>query len=365
MQDQITSILKQKQKNCFQVAPGILGMEIVFVNLFFIENPDKSWVLIDAGLYGSADKIRKAAEERFGKDNPPKAILLTHGHFDHVGALQTLADIWQAPVYVHPLELPYLTGLSSYPPPDSSVGGGGMAYLSFMYPKKPITFRGRLELLPSDGSVPFMPEWKWLETPGHSPGHVSFFREHDRVLIAGDAFVTRKPESALAVLTQKQEVCGPPAYFTPDWAAARASVQKLAQLRPAIAASGHGLPMQGTALAQGLDELARLFDQLAIPDKGRYVPEAAVTDRRGIVHLPPPVGNTVPKVLATAGLVALAGLATYALTRPRKNATNARIKTTWPGAASSRSNQYATAVPMSHDASVLDHNPTTTSNNYP
>ncbi|MGV3541458.1 MAG: MBL fold metallo-hydrolase [Rufibacter sp.] len=363
MQEQITSVLKQKQESCFRVAPGVMGMEIVFVNLYFVENPDKSWVLIDAGLYGSADRIRRAAEEKFGKDNPPKAIILTHGHFDHVGALQTLADYWQVPVYAHSLELPYLTGQSSYPPPDSSVGGGGMAYLSFMYPKKPIRFRGRLELLPSDGSVPFLPEWKWLETPGHAPGHVSFFREHDRVLLAGDAFVTRKPESALAVLTQKQEVCGPPAYFTPDWNAARTSVQKLAALQPEVAASGHGLPMKGTQLKQGLDELARLFDQLAVPHHGRYVKQPAITDKTGVVELPPTVNNTVPKVLATAGLVALAGLATYAFTQRRKSATNARVKKTWPGYNPKTANRVSGLV--DDPGSVLEHDPNATTNNYP
>ncbi|WP_241498988.1 MBL fold metallo-hydrolase [Rufibacter ruber] len=346
------------------VAPGVMGMEIVFVNLFFVENPDNSWVLIDAGLYGSADKIRRAAEEKFGKNNPPKAILLTHGHFDHVGALQTLADYWQVPVFAHRLEFPYLTGISNYPPPDSSVGGGGMAYLSFMYPKKPITFRGRLELLPSDGSVPFLPEWRWLETPGHAPGHVSFFREHDRVLIAGDAFVTRKPESALAVLTQKQEVCGPPAYFTPDWIAARHSVQKLANLQPEVAASGHGLPMRGEALHKGLNELARLFDQLAVPHQGRYVKQPAITDKTGVVQLPPNVSNTVPKVLATAGLVALAGLATYAFTKKRKSPTHSRIKKTWPGYASRPGYAHSPQAEETN-SSVRAHDPNSTTNNYP
>jgi len=360
MQEHAANVLRQKQHSCFPVAPGVMGMEIVFVNLFFVENSDQSWVLIDAGLYGSADKIRRAAEERFGKENPPKAILLTHGHFDHVGALQTLADYWQVPVYAHPLELPYLTGASSYPPPDSSVGGGGMAYLSFMYPKKPIKFRGRLELLPSDGSVPFLPEWKWLETPGHAPGHVSFFRQHDRVLIAGDAFTTRKPESAIAVLTQKQEICGPPSYFTPDWQAARHSVQKLASLEPEIAASGHGLPMQDIDLRQGLEELSRLFDQLAVPHKGRYVPEPAITDRQGVVALPPRVNNTVPKILAAAGLAAIAGIATYSLIS-KKNKTNARVKRTVP----KNGNRYMPSVPMVSQEPVRDHDPNAATNNYP
>lgn len=359
----ITELLRQKQQSCFAVAPGVMGMEVVFVNLFFVEAPDQPWVLIDAGLYGSADRIRRAAEEKFGKHNPPKAILLTHGHFDHIGALQTLANFWQVPVYAHPLEIPYLTGVSSYPPPDSSVGGGGMAYMAFMYPKRPITFKGRLELLPSDGSVPFLSDWKWFETPGHSPGHVSFFRPQDQVLLVGDAFATRKPESALAVLTQKQEVCGPPAYFTPDWNAARQSVQLLASLNPEVAASGHGLPMRGAELKNGLSELARLFDQLAIPHKGRYVPKPAITDRKGVVELPPPVMTTVPKLLAAVSLAAMAGMAAFALTK--RNNRKTRIKKAWPGYAASTQNRYRHATDSKANAPVESHDPNATTNNYP
>ena len=42
-----------------------------------------------------------------------------------------------------------------------------------------------------------MPGWRWVHTPGHTAGHVSLFRDADRTLIAGDAFVTTKQESAL------------------------------------------------------------------------------------------------------------------------------------------------------------------------
>ena len=51
--------------------------------------PNGGWVLIDAGLPGSASRIRRAAHEWIGPWARPSAIVLTHGHFDHVGALRT------------------------------------------------------------------------------------------------------------------------------------------------------------------------------------------------------------------------------------------------------------------------------------
>lgn len=189
--------------------------------------PNGSWVLIDAGLPGMANRIIRAAEEWIGPWARPAAIILTHGHFDHVGSLHSLVERWDVPVYAHPLESPYLTGLSPYPPPDPTVGGGAMAVLSRFYPKGPIDLGQRLQPLPEDGTVPGMPGWRWIHTTGHTPGHVSLFRDSDRTLIAGDAFVTTKQESALAVLTQRPELHGPPAYFTPDWESARSSVQRL------------------------------------------------------------------------------------------------------------------------------------------
>src|SRR5688572_9417313 len=134
----------------------------------------------------------RAAESLFGPDAAPSAIVLTHGHFDHVGSLRELVRRWQVPIYAHELELPYLTGRSAYPPPDPTVGGGAMARLSPLYPRGPFDFGDRVRTLPADGAVPGAPGWTWIETPGHSPGHVSLFHVHDRLLVAGDAFVTTK-----------------------------------------------------------------------------------------------------------------------------------------------------------------------------
>jgi glyoxylase-like metal-dependent hydrolase (beta-lactamase superfamily II) len=236
---------------------------------------------------GTVSLIQKAAEGRFGENARPAAIIMTHGHFDHVGALRELAAEWDTPIYAHPLELPYLDGRSSYPPPDPTVGGGLMAALSRFYPKKPIDVSQWLVPLPDDGSMPGMPGWRWLPTPGHTPGHVSLWRDRDRMLIVGDAFITTRQESAFAVATQRPELHGPPMYYTPDWEQARLSVERLAALEPELVVTGHGPAMHGAAMREALHTLARDFDRVAVPDQGRYVNAPAQADESGVTYVPP------------------------------------------------------------------------------
>lgn len=261
-----------------EVAADLAYKRLAIVNVMFVGLPncgDRKWVLIDAGLPATARLIRSAAAERFGEGARPSAIVMTHGHFDHVGVLETLAEEWDAPVWAHEFERPYLDGSASYPPPDPSVGGGLLSLSSSLFPRSPVNVGSRLQVLPANGSVPPMPGWRWVHTPGHTPGHVSFWREADRTVIAGDAFITTKQESAYAALTQQPELHGPPMYFTPDWQSARASVEKLARLEPELAVTGHGRAMRGPQMRAGLHELARRFDEVAIPKHGKYVDHPA------------------------------------------------------------------------------------------
>lgn len=253
-----------------QVAADVAGFTVQIVNVAFVGDR-RGWVLVDAGMPASANMIAGAAEQCFGSGSRPQAIILTHGHFDHVGALVDLVRYWQVPVYAHERELPYLTGRADYPQPDATVEGGAVAKISPIFPHSGINLGSNVSRLPADHSVPGMPGWHWLHTPGHTPGHVSLFRESDRALIAGDAFVTVRQDSMYKVITQQPEVNGPPRYLTPDWGAARESVQKLAALRPAAAITGHGRPMSGEELAKGLEDLINNFDRVAVPDYGKFV----------------------------------------------------------------------------------------------
>jgi len=228
-------------------------------------------VLIDAGMPKSADEIISVVEERYGSKSRPKAIILTHGHFDHVGGIIELIERWDVPVYAHTLEIPFLSGKQNYPEPDPTVNNGLVAKMSPIFPNEAINLGGNLKVLPSDGSVPFMAGFRWIHTPGHSPGHISLFREKDKVLIAGDAFVTVKQESLYKVITQTKEISGPPQYFTTDWSDARASIEKLAILKPSVAITGHGLPMKGEELTSNLKKLVDDFEQIALPKQGKYL----------------------------------------------------------------------------------------------
>jgi glyoxylase-like metal-dependent hydrolase (beta-lactamase superfamily II) len=260
----------------YEIAPDLVYQRVVIANVQFYGAPgagDRQWVLIDAGVPATAFMIREAAERRFGSDSRPAAIIMTHGHFDHVGALKELAEDWDAPIYAHVLELPFLDGRVSYVPPDPTVGGGLMAAMARFYPRGPLDVSKWLHALPDDGSVPHMPGWRWIHTPGHTPGHISLWRDSDRTIIAGDAFITTRQESAFAVALQFPEIHGPPMYYTPDWNSARASVQTLAALEPELVVTGHGPAMRGAAMRTALHRLARDFDRIAVPLHGRYVGE--------------------------------------------------------------------------------------------
>jgi glyoxylase-like metal-dependent hydrolase (beta-lactamase superfamily II) len=264
-------------------APDLAYRRLSVVNVIFYGRPAKGngWVLIDTGLSTSKDAVIETAEARFGRDTRPSAIILTHGHFDHAGSLEALARHWDVPVYAHPLEFPYLNGQASYPPADAFVGGGAMALLSPLFPRSPVDVRPWLKILPPDQRVPGMAGWKWLHTPGHSPGHISLWRESDRILIAGDAIVTTGQESVYEIITQQPEMHGPPRYLTPDWDEAEQSVAMLAALEPEIVMTGHGPPVCGENMRKRLHELAMRFAAIAIPEGRPYALNPAKPGKSG------------------------------------------------------------------------------------
>ena len=285
-----------------RIAPDVGWQPISFVNAYFVGHSGGPWILVDSGLPDRAAQIFAAGEARFGAGSRPEAIYLTHGHFDHVGSALELAERWDVPIFAHPLELPYLTGRSDYPPPDPTIGGA-IAFLSRFMPYRSRDLRDRVRELPN-GKLPGLPDWEWIATPGHSPGHVAFFRSSDRVLLAGDAFATMNMDSWIGLVGGKKELTRASAPFNTDWNATRESVKRLAALRPNVVGCGHGIPMCDGALP---DRLQRFAERYRPPRHGRYAAAPAVADKTGIVTLPPAPFDPVP--LATAAALLAAGIA--------------------------------------------------------
>lgn len=235
-------------------------------NVYFVHS-GSSWALIDAGWAKDGPSIKHAAESVFGADTPPASILLTHVHPDHAGSALELARIWECPVYVHPAELPIANGDFA----AMKKWAGPLDHWVVLPLMRAMGRRRRDAILVRSSfgdvsrplelgaGVPGLPGWEYLPTPGHTPGHVSFFRASDRVLITGDAVVTLQLNSLVGLVLQRQGLSGPPRYTSWSWPAARASVAALGRLAPNALASGHGMPMTGTGTAGAVRAFADRF----------------------------------------------------------------------------------------------------------
>ncbi len=261
-----------------EIAPGVYCMEvgkgIMRSNVYFVRS-GSSWVLIDTASANCGPVIQEAAESLFGANTRPAAILLTHNHPDHAGSTLELARRWGCLAYVHPDELPLVTAdFSTF---FSTVKGYAnpldiwvVLPLLRVMPRRhesmlsESSFKDVARAFDPNTGVPGLPDWECIPTPGHTPGHVSFFRPSDRVLITGDAVLTVHLNSLWGFLLwgfrrNKQRLSGPPWYTTWSWRAAKESVAPLARLEPRVLACGHGLPMSGTGTAPELRAFADHF----------------------------------------------------------------------------------------------------------
>ncbi|KUP34293.1 MBL fold metallo-hydrolase [Bacillus halotolerans] len=136
-------------------------------NAYFLISDDQC-LIFDPG--GEGDKINQYIKE---KGLTPLAILLTHAHFDHIGALDDVRDRWGIPVYLHQNEKNWLT--------DASLNGSGILR------GIEVTAKPADHLIEGDGELNIGPfHLETLFTPGHSPGSVSYYVKDADLVISGD-----------------------------------------------------------------------------------------------------------------------------------------------------------------------------------
>jgi hydroxyacylglutathione hydrolase len=183
-------------------------------------------IVIDAGTKGSAKRLIKALH-----GHPVGAHALTHAHADHAGGSKRLVEAFDVPAWV-----------GEHDRADAEKGHPARADSW----ARPLLERfARYEPVPIARALHEGDElghgFVVLEVPGHSAGHVAFWREADRTLVMGDVLFN------LSVLTAAPGLREPPRALTPDPTRNRDSARRLAALEPALALFGHGPPLRDPA----------------------------------------------------------------------------------------------------------------------
>lgn len=128
--------------------------------------------VVDPGM-SSQDGTRELTDFFQSHQLAPEAILLTHGHFDHVWGVNKLLALYDIPVYLHQADKDIMEQLTSAFP-----GMQGISALKQTFPSRGVADGDVLTL---SGST-----WRVLHTPGHTPGGVCYYCEEDNLLLSGD-----------------------------------------------------------------------------------------------------------------------------------------------------------------------------------
>jgi len=206
-----------------ELAPGVgqlRGFPPEAINVYLLGD-----VLVDAGTRFARRRIMRQL-----RDSRLTAHALTHAHPDHQGASHAVCEAFGIPLWcgegdVEAMETP--GGIARSQPP------GLVNRLQDRFwtgPPHPVA----RPLREGDEVAGFTV----LEVPGHSAGHVAFWRESDRVLVAGDVL------NNMDVRTGRRGLREPLPVFTPDPVRNRESIRRLAALRPELTVFGHGPPLR-------------------------------------------------------------------------------------------------------------------------
>lgn len=234
----------REKEGVTEVRPGILRIHRAGVNCYLIVASD-GLTLVDAGLPGMWRTLMFALESVGATPDDIEAILLTHGHFDHVGMARRLDHEHRVPSHVHPADRAlaehpysyrpqrprgsYLLGYPASIPLIGAMGAAGALWVKGTVAKTDVEPGVALD-------VPGRPVPVW--SPGHTDGHCGFLLEDAGVLFSGDALVTLDPYTARTGprLVARAATADPEANLV--------SLDRLACTDARTVLPGHGLPYE-------------------------------------------------------------------------------------------------------------------------
>ncbi len=138
----------------------------------YVYYSDKT-ILFDTGTPGSGKKIINYFNER---NERPDIVLITHYHYDHIGGLSKIKELYNPEIYADENEIPVITGINKMKMPKTIPGRLVSALANF----RPVSDIKKTDDLNIDNI-------KILKTPGHTPGSTSYIIENEKIIVSGDA----------------------------------------------------------------------------------------------------------------------------------------------------------------------------------
>ncbi len=145
-----------------------LVLGYVMTNVYFLQNEETNEMLI----VDPADDAEAIFAEVEAMKGEPRAVLLTHGHFDHIIAASEVAKKYGVPIMAHEAEKQLLAD----------------PFMNFSYKPHRPTRSVTPDILVKDGDEPKISGFKFrvVHTPGHTMGSCCYYFYEDKVLISGD-----------------------------------------------------------------------------------------------------------------------------------------------------------------------------------
>ena len=221
-----------------EIIPNFYGLPGMLVGRVYVIKDADGLTLIDTAVPPAGKRIIKAIQAAGYQASDIKRVMLTHAHPDHFGGLRAVVEATGAEVWASAAEADVLEGRIAVP----RANRGELRGINRLLVPPDTRFKPPVKVsrILNDGEVlPVLDGLTVVATPGHAPGHVSFWHPAKKLLITGDVVFHLFGRLTL-----------PLAFFTVDMALDKQQIRKLANLGAEVGCFGHGNPIRTDASAE-------------------------------------------------------------------------------------------------------------------